>query len=165
MHGVSWILLVSRGHLYHNSILGLVCFLNRNLIIYYSIFLNQCHSLSIVLLVKANIYIAYSAILYSWILTILAICGPKSWQNFTFNILTNIQVENLDQNVVNTFLSINISNTSNIKKFWVGIFKSQSPNNQVLLVRIFSHWQGSALLGWISSLFSGCWNMITKLGN
>ena len=44
-------------------------------------------------------------------------------------LLTNIQGQNYDH-TVNIFLSINNSNTNNIKKFWVGIFKSQSHINQ-----------------------------------
>ena len=63
----------------------------------------------------------------------------KSWSNFSFNIViktrykisTKPQLQNIDQTVVNTFLSINISNTTNIKKLWVGIFKGQSHISQV----------------------------------
>ena len=44
---------------------------------------------------------------------------------------TKPQLQNLDQTVVNTFFSINFSNTNNIKKFWVGIFKGQSHISQV----------------------------------
>ena len=61
--------------------------------------------------------------------------------NFTFSILTNIQVQNLYQASASkfstkllstrTFQSINISNTNNIKKFWVGIFKSQGHFSRV----------------------------------
>ena len=57
--------------------------------------------------------------------------ASKPWQNITFYILTNIQLQNLDQTVVNTFFSINISNTNNIKKSRIGILKSQSYINQV----------------------------------
>ena len=53
--------------------------------------------------------------------------------NFGLKILTKLQLQNLDQTVVNTFLSINISNTTNIKKLWVGIFKGQSHISQVHL--------------------------------
>ena len=57
-----------------------------------------------------------------------------SWQNFSFNIVTKIkiqmsskpQLQNLDQTINNTFLGINISNTSTMEKFAVGIFKGQN---------------------------------------
>ena len=59
-------------------------------------------------------------------------------QNFNLNILTKNftsktpipQLQNLDWNVVNMFFRININNTNNINKFWVGIFKSQSHISQ-----------------------------------
>ena len=62
-------------------------------------------------------------------------------------ISTKVQFQNIDQtrlqnpdlnsaskswpNYLNIFLCINISNTNSIKKFWFGIFKSQSHINQV----------------------------------
>ena len=57
--------------------------------------------------------------------------ASKSWQNFSIkswptSSCPSAQLQNLGQTVVNTFLSKNISDTNNIKKFWVGIFKSQS---------------------------------------
>ena len=60
-----------------------------------------------------------------------------SWPNFSFNIINTIKVQNLYQTSTSksrpncTFLSINISNTNNIKKFWVGIFKGQGHISQV----------------------------------
>ena len=59
-------------------------------------------------------------------------------QNFNLNILTKNftsktpipQLQNLDWTVVNMFFRININNTNNINKFWVGIFKSQSHISQ-----------------------------------
>ena len=36
------------------------------------------------------------------------------------------QLQNLDQTIDNTFLGINISNTSTMEKFAVGIFKGQN---------------------------------------
>ena len=52
-----------------------------------------------------------------------------SWPKFLFKLCTEFQRQNLDQSVVNTSLSNNISNTNN--KFLVGIFKSQSHISQV----------------------------------
>ena len=45
--------------------------------------------------------------------------------------MTKLQLQNLDQTVVDPFLNVNISNTNNIKKFWVGIFKGQGHISQV----------------------------------
>ena len=64
----------------------------------------------------------------------------KSWPNFSFDILTKTQLWNLDQTVVNMFLSINIPNINNIKKFWVGIFKSQSHITQVSTTGVSEWW-------------------------
>ena len=44
-----------------------------------------------------------------------------------FKISTKLQLQNLNQPIVDTFLS----NTNNVKKFWVGIFKGQSHISQV----------------------------------
>ena len=82
----------------------------------------------------------------------------KSWSNFIFSILTfltkhQLQLQNLDQPlcskselkfsfmtkrqllnqqaVANMILSINISNSNNLNKFWVGIFTRQGHINQV----------------------------------
>ena len=57
------------------------------------------------------------------------------WLKFKFQISTKPQFQNHAQTVVNTFLSINISNTNNIKKFWVDIFKDQSHTNQVYYIK------------------------------
>ena len=51
--------------------------------------------------------------------------------SFKCEALLEVEEENLDQTFVITFQSINISNTKNIKKFWVGIFKGQSHISQV----------------------------------
>ena len=45
--------------------------------------------------------------------------------------MTKFQVPNLHQTGVNMFLSINISNSKNLNKFWDGIFKRQGHINQV----------------------------------
>ena len=55
--------------------------------------------------------------------------ASKSGQNFHF--MTKLQLPNLHQTIVNTFLSINISNSNNLNKFWVGIFTRQGHINQV----------------------------------
>ena len=44
----------------------------------------------------------------------------KSEQKFNF--MTKPQLPNLQQTVANTILIINISNSNNLNKFWVGIF-------------------------------------------
>ena len=51
-----------------------------------------------------------------------------TWPKFRFKIFTQPQLQNLDQTVVNMFLS---TNTNNTKKFWVGTFKGQSHTSQV----------------------------------
>ena len=48
-----------------------------------------------------------------------------SWPKTKFKISTKPQLQNLNETVVKIFLSINISSTNNIKKFWVDIFKWQ----------------------------------------
>ena len=53
----------------------------------------------------------------------------KSEQKFNF--MTKPPLPNLQQAVANTFLIINISNSNNLNKFWVGIFKGKSHINQV----------------------------------
>ena len=45
--------------------------------------------------------------------------------------MNNPQLPNLQQTVANTILIINISNSNNINKFWVGIFTRQDHINQV----------------------------------
>ena len=47
----------------------------------------------------------------------------KSEQKFGF--ITKLQLPSMHQTVANTILIINISNSNNIKKFWVGIFTRQ----------------------------------------
>ena len=54
---------------------------------------------------------------------------PKSEQKFNF--MTKPQLPNLQQTVANTILTINISNSNNLNKFWVDVFKGQSHINQV----------------------------------
>ena len=53
----------------------------------------------------------------------------KYEQKFSF--MNNPQLPNLQQAVANTILIINISNSNNINKFWVGIFTRQGHINQV----------------------------------
>ena len=64
----------------------------------------------------------------------------RSWPNFSFDILTKTQLWNLDQTDVNMFSSINIRNINNIKKFWVGIFKSQCQITQVSTTGVNEWW-------------------------
>ena len=45
--------------------------------------------------------------------------------------MTKPQLKNLQQTFVNTILIINISNSNNLNKFWVGIFTNQGHINQV----------------------------------
>ena len=45
--------------------------------------------------------------------------------------MTKPQFQNLQQTVSNTILITNITNSNNLKKFWVGIFTRQSHINQV----------------------------------
>ena len=58
----------------------------------------------------------------------LTLCS-KSGQKFDF--MTKLQLPNLHQTIVNTFLSISSSN--NFNKFWVGIFTRQGHINLVFL--------------------------------
>ena len=51
----------------------------------------------------------------------------KSEQKFNF--MTKPLLPNLQKTVANTILIINISNSNNLNKFWVGIFKGQSNIN------------------------------------
>ena len=53
----------------------------------------------------------------------------KSEQKFSF--MTNPQLPNMQQTVAITILSINIGNSNNLNKFWVGIFSRQGHINQV----------------------------------
>ena len=53
----------------------------------------------------------------------------KSEQKFSF--MTKPQLLNLQQTVANTFLIINISKSNNLNNFWVGIFSLQCHTNQV----------------------------------
>jgi len=77
----------------------------------------------------------------------------KCWTNSTFKILSELQLQNFDQplcskseqklsfltkrqlpnqqTVANMILSINISNSNNLNKFWVYIFTRQGHINQV----------------------------------
>ena len=57
-----------------------------------------------------------------------ALCS-KSDQKFSF--VTKPQLPNLQQIFANTILSINISNSNNLNKFWDGIFKRQGHINKV----------------------------------
>ena len=61
--------------------------------------------------------------------------------------LHQIQLPNLHQIVVNMSLSINISNSNHLNKFWVGIFKCQSHRNQVY---------STGMSDWVSELVSEC---------
>ena len=53
----------------------------------------------------------------------------KSEQKFGF--ITKHQLPSMQQTVANTILMINISNSNNLNKFWVGIFTRQGHINQV----------------------------------
>ena len=53
----------------------------------------------------------------------------KSEQKFSF--MTEPQLPILQQTVANMILIINIGNSNNINKFWVGIFTRQGHINQV----------------------------------
>ena len=53
----------------------------------------------------------------------------KSEQKFIF--MNNPQLPNLQQTLANTILTINISNSNNINKFWDDIFTRQGHINQV----------------------------------
>ena len=53
----------------------------------------------------------------------------KSEQKLSF--MTKLQLPNLQQTVANTILIINVSNSNNLNKFWVGIFTRQGHINQV----------------------------------
>ena len=54
----------------------------------------------------------------------------KVWTK-VFDFMTKLQLPNLHQTAGNTFLSINISNSNSLSKFWVGIFRRQGHINQV----------------------------------
>ena len=53
----------------------------------------------------------------------------KAEQKLSF--MTKPQLPNLQQTVANTIPIINNSNSNNLNKFWVGIFKGQGHINQV----------------------------------
>ena len=53
----------------------------------------------------------------------------KAEQRLSF--MTKPQLSNLQQTVANTILVINISNSNNLNKFWVGIFTRQGHINKV----------------------------------
>ena len=53
----------------------------------------------------------------------------KSEQKFGF--MTKPQLANMQQTVGDTILIINISNSNNLNKFWVAIFKRQGHISQV----------------------------------
>ena len=55
--------------------------------------------------------------------------GSKSGQKVDF--MTKLHLPSLHQTIVNTFLSINISNFNNLNKHWVDIFTRQGHINQV----------------------------------
>ena len=80
--------------------------------------------------------------------------AAKCWTNSSFKILPELQLQNLDQplcskseqkfsfrtkrqlpnllqTIANMILSINMSNSNNLNKFWVGIFSRQGHINQV----------------------------------
>ena len=50
--------------------------------------------------------------------------------------MTKTQLPNLQQTVANTIHIINISNSNNLNKFWVGIFTRQGNINQVYLTGV-----------------------------
>ena len=50
--------------------------------------------------------------------------------------MTKPQLPNLQQTVANTIHIINISNSNNLNKFWVGIFTRQGHINQVYLIGV-----------------------------
>ena len=66
-----------------------------------------------------------------------------------FIILTKIQLKNIHQTVVKTFLSISISNSNNINKFWDGIFTCQSHISQFSITSV-TEWQDEAIIGLVS---------------
>ena len=72
----------------------------------------------------------------------------KSEQNSDF--MTNLQPQNLHQTVVNTFLSINISNSNNLDKFWEGIFTCHGHINQVYF-QLVSKWVNDKGSKWLDS--------------
>ena len=74
--------------------------------------------------------------------------ASKSGQKFHF--MTKLQLPNMHQTINNMFLSINISNSNNLKKFWVGIFTRQGHINQVYKTGVsqwVSYWQGKTKIG------------------
>ena len=58
----------------------------------------------------------------------------KSEQKFNF--MTKLQLPHLHQIVVNMSFSINITNSNNLNKFWVGIFTRQGHINQVYFTQV-----------------------------
>ena len=58
----------------------------------------------------------------------------KSEQKFGF--ITKPQLPSMQQTVANVILMINISNSNNLNKFWVGIFTRQGYINQVYLTGV-----------------------------
>ena len=72
----------------------------------------------------------------------------KVWTKFSF--MTKLQLPNLHTTVVKTFLIINISNSNNLNKFWVGIFTSHTSHQSSLLNRSewVSEWVSQSVSEW-----------------
>ena len=72
--------------------------------------------------------LAWTSISKSWPTLDKALCS-KSEQKLSFR--TKHQLPNLLQTVAYMILSMNMSNSNNLNKFWVGIFARQGNINQV----------------------------------
>ena len=71
------------------------------------------------------------------------ISASKPWPKIYLKISTKPQFQNLNQTAVNAFLSINISNTKNNKKFLVGSSRPELHQSSLLNRRWWvSEWQG-----------------------
>ena len=79
-----------------------------------------------------------------------------------FIILTKIQLKNIHQTVVKTFLSISISNSNNINKFWDGIFTCQSHISQFSITSV-TEWQDEAIIGLVSDKKSSYEQFLIKI--
>ena len=66
----------------------------------------------------------------------------------------------LQQTVANTILIINISNSNNLNKFWVGIFTHQGPVNQV-----YQKGVTELVSMWVSQLVTSIANAMVGLGS
>ena len=80
----------------------------------------------------------------------------NSWPNLVLKVgtklsfMTKLQLPNLHKTVVKIFVIINISNSNNLNKFWVGIFTSHTTHQSSLLNR--SQSVSQLVSRWVTSI-------------